>query len=106
MRARVRACVYVQACKNHAAEANGDSAADIGEVWVRKLTDGSMAVAMPNLGNATATLTVCLDAIGWTGGAQPKIRDVWKQKDLGVVRSGKYTASVASHDTLLLKISG
>ena len=48
---------------------------------------------------------VCLDAIGWAGGAQPKIRDVWKQKDLGVVHGGKYTASVASHDTLLLKIS-
>ncbi len=77
---------------------------DMGEVWVRKLTDGSMAVAMPNLGNATASLTVCLDAIGWSG-AKPKIRDVWKQKDLGVVSDGKYTASVASHDTLLLKIS-
>ena len=30
----------------------------MGEVWVRNLTDGSMAVAMPNLGNGTATLTV------------------------------------------------
>lgn len=89
------------ACKNPEGESNGD----MGEVWVRKLTDGSMAVAMPNLGSATASLTVCLDAIGWSGGATPKIRDVWKQKDLGVVAGGKYTASVASHDTLLLKIS-
>lgn len=29
---------------------NGDASPDMGEVWVRKLTDGSMAVAMPNLG--------------------------------------------------------
>lgn len=65
-----------------------------------------MAVAMPNLGETSASMTVCLDAIGWSGGAKPKIRDVWKQKDLGSVSNGKYTATVESHDTLLLKISG
>ena len=76
----------------------------VDEVWVRKLTDGTVAVAMPNLGNSTATMTVCLEALGWKG-ATAKARDVWKQKDLGPISGGKYSASVAPHDTLLLKIS-
>ena len=37
----------------------------VDEVWVRKLTDGTVAVALPNLGNSTATMTVCLEALGW-----------------------------------------
>ena len=76
----------------------------VDEVWVRKLTDGTVAVALPNLGNSTATMTVCLEALGWKG-ATAKARDVWKQKDLGPIAGGKYLASVAPHDTLLLKIS-
>ena len=76
----------------------------VDEVWVRKLTDGTVAVALPNLGNSTATMTVCLEALGWKG-ATAKARDVWKQKDLGPIGGGKYSASVAPHDTLLLKIS-
>jgi hypothetical protein len=45
----------VPACKKTTdREAAGS---DMGEVWVRKLTDGSMAVAMPNLGAQTDKAT-------------------------------------------------
>jgi hypothetical protein len=45
----------VPACKK---TTDGEAAgSDMGEVWVRKLTDGSMAVAMPNLGAQTDKAT-------------------------------------------------
>eukprot|EP01051_Picozoa_sp_SAG22_P016621 SAG22_NODE_2381_length_2632_cov_1.847217_1_plen_203_part_00 len=74
------------------------------EVWLRKLSDGDFAVAMPNLGNSSASLSVCLESLGWKHGAAAKVRDVWKKKELGTFTK-KYTTTVASHDTLLLKIS-
>eukprot|EP00729_Bicosta_minor_P015301 gene15301-16152_t len=75
-----------------------------GDVWVRKLTNGNFAVAVPNWGNAAAELSFCLDSIGWTGGATANVRNVWNKTDLGVVH-GKYTATVAAGDTLLLTLS-
>ena len=78
-----------------------------GEVWVRYLSDGDVAVAMPNLGSAPANVSICLDAIGWKHGATAKARDVWKKKDLeaGSFTGGKFTAMVGVHDTLLLRLS-
>ena len=78
----------------------------MGEVWVRHMSAGDLAVAMPNLGDAPASISICLDAIGWKHGAAPaKVRDVWKKKDLGLVQGGKYTVTVDVHDTLLLRIT-
>ena len=39
-----------------------------GEVWVRYLSDGDLAVAMPNLGSAPANVSICLETIGWKHG--------------------------------------
>ena len=41
--------------------------------------------------------------VGWGRAAEDPRRV--EAEELGVVHGGKYTASVASHDTLLLKIS-
>lgn len=78
-----------------------------GEVWVRHMSNGDLAVAMPNFGDAPAAISICLDAIGWKhGAATPAMaRDVWKRKDLGLVQGGKFTATVDVHDTLLLRIA-
>ena len=83
-----------------------------GEVWVRHLTNGDLAVAMPNLGvsgggAAGAPITICLSALGWKhgSGVAAQVRDVWGKKDLGQTKGGRFTATVAMHDTLLLRLS-
>jgi len=74
------------------------------EVWVRKLTNGDFAVAMTNWGNETANLTFCLDALGWPHGEVAHPRNIWAKTDIESF-SHNFTASVAPHDTLLLRIS-
>lgn len=75
-----------------------------GEVWLRKLTDGDFAIAMPNLGSEEEEISFCLDTLGWPHGDTAHVRNIWAKKDLGTI-SKKFTAKIASHDTLLLRIS-
>lgn len=75
-----------------------------GEVWVRRLSNGDFAIAMPNLGAAEAEVSFCLDSLKWPHGDTAHARNVWAKKDLGTF-SKKFTASIASHDTLLVRIS-
>jgi alpha-galactosidase len=72
------------------------------EVWVRQLSDGDLAVAMTNLGDAPANLTICFDALNY--GKKAQVRDIWKKKDLGVFQD-QFTAEVDTHDTLLIRVS-
>lgn len=72
------------------------------EVWVRRLTNGDLAVAMTNLGKEPANLTICFDALDY--GEKAHVRDVWKKKDLGVFKT-QFTAEVDTHDTLLIRVS-
>jgi len=74
------------------------------EVWVRRLTNGDFAIALPNWGDADEEMSFCLETIQWPHGAQAQARNVWAKKDLGLVDK-KFSATVASHDTLLLRIS-
>merc|ERR1712232_735331 len=74
------------------------------EVWVRRLTNGDFAVAMPNLGNKTADMAFCLETLGWPHGTTARARDIWGRKDLGVF-SKQFNARIESHDTLLVRIS-
>merc|ERR1712139_698683 len=60
-----------------------DDVAPAQEVWVRYLTNGDMAVAMPNWGNTTADITICLESLGWKHGETAFARNVWAKKDLG-----------------------
>jgi len=73
-----------------------------GEVWVRRLTDGDLAVAMPNLGSKPANLTVCFDALDFS--ETVRVRNIWQTRDVGVF-SKKFTAEVDTHDTLLFRLS-
>jgi hypothetical protein len=81
------------------------SLADYLAGWLTGWLTALSCLRRVSAGNVTASLSVCLDAIGWKGGAAPKVRDVWQKKDLGAISGGKYTATVKAHDTLLLKIS-
>merc|ERR1712232_707103 len=75
-----------------------------GEVWLRKMTNGDFAIAMPNLGSSEAELSFCLDTLQWPHGDTAKVRNIWGKKDLGTITK-KFTATIKSHDTLLLRIS-
>merc|ERR1719453_2983425 len=81
-----------------------DDAPPAQEVWVRYLSDGDLAVAMPNWSNETTDITFCLQTLGWTHGETAVARNVWAKKNLGAF-SKSFTATVHAHDTLLLRIS-
>ncbi|MDP4180634.1 MAG: carbohydrate-binding protein [Bacillota bacterium] len=72
------------------------------EVWVKPLADGTKAVALLNRNSSTQSITVNWSDIGITGSAS--VRDLWAKADKGSF-NGSYTASVASHGTVVLKIS-
>jgi len=74
------------------------------EVWLRKLSNGSFAVAMTNWEDRPAVMTVCLGSLGWPHGNSAAARDVWAKTDIGIVE-GSFTATIAAHDTLLLLLA-
>ncbi len=84
------------------------------QVWTKELYDGSMAVAIFNIGkdnpveafnwnNDTRKLniTVGADQIGVSG--THKVRDLWKQRDIGTFNE-YFGAQVPWHGVILLKI--
>jgi alpha-galactosidase len=74
------------------------------EVWSKPLTaPKSYAVALFNRTAAAANITVTWSSLGLTGAAA--VRDLWAKQDLGSVAT-QYTANVASHAVVLLKVVG
>ena len=71
------------------------------EVWSKKLEDGSLAVGLFNRGIVPAKVTARWQDLGITG--PRKVRDLWKQKDLGEFRDS-YGAEVPPHGAMLLKM--
>ncbi|MBI5010115.1 MAG: alpha-galactosidase, partial [Bacteroidia bacterium] len=71
------------------------------EVWIRNLEDGSKAVGLFNRGEKEAEVTAVWEEIGVTG--KQKVRDLWRQKDLGDY-SGKYTSLVPVHGVVMLRL--
>jgi hypothetical protein len=73
------------------------------QVWVKELKDGNKAFGIFNLtGNAQKTTVNFADV---KLNSQLKLRDVWRQKDLGKF-SNTFTASIPAHGVILLKASG
>lgn len=84
------------------------------QVWTKELYDGSMAVAIFNIGkdnpveafnwsndDRKLNITVGADQIGVSG--THKIRDLWKQRDIGTFNE-YFGAQVPWHGVVLLKI--
>jgi alpha-galactosidase len=69
------------------------------DVWTKPLSRGRVAVGLFNRAWSDRDVPVNLADIGFPGGA--RLRDVWKQKDLGR-RSGIFTDTVAAHGVTLL----
>lgn len=71
------------------------------EVWVRELEDGSKAVGLFNRGEGLAEVSAVWADLGVEGGQ--KVRDLWRQKDLGVFTDA-FTAYVARHGVVLVRM--
>jgi hypothetical protein len=71
------------------------------EVWSRTLYNGT-AVGLFNRTPNSAQITVTWKMININGSAD--VRDAWARKDLGTYNTG-YTTTVASHDTILLRVT-
>lgn len=71
------------------------------EVWAKNMEDGSKAVGLFNRGNAPARVTANWSDLGLSG--KQKVRDLWRQKDLGKF-SGKFEANVPKHGVVLVRI--
>lgn len=72
------------------------------EVWVKPLSGGASAVALFNRGEDEATLTVKWADIGLQG--NHRLRDLWHRRDLDDGHPDRYSARVAAHGCVLLRV--
>ena len=72
------------------------------QVWSRDLTGGRKAVALFNLGSATATVSVTFSQLGVTG--VPAVRDVWQRTDVTGMTTG-LSASVIAGSAVMYVLS-
>jgi alpha-galactosidase len=70
------------------------------QVWVKELSDGSLAVGIFNLGPDPEKYTLSLPAIGISGNS--RLRDLWRQRDMGVITDTLETV-IPSHGVILIR---
>jgi alpha-galactosidase len=82
----------------------GDRVSAVGpvEIWVRPLADGSKAIGIFNRHPGPMNATVDFSQLGFSRTA--KVRDLWQQKDLGLL-GPTYSAKIPGHGVLLLRVS-
>lgn len=73
-----------------------------GEAVVKPLEDGSQAVGLLNPGAEPAKVTIDWATLGLKGKQQ--VRDLWRQKDLGV-HAEEFTAEVRPHGVVLVRLT-
>jgi alpha-galactosidase len=71
-------------------------------VWARPLADGSFAVGLFNRDEMDMPVSVRWDELGLKG--KQKVRDLWRQKDLGTF-DGEFSSVVPRHGTVFLKVT-
>ena len=71
------------------------------EVWIRHLENGVLALGLFNRGEKETEITAHFTDLGLSG--QQKVRDLWRQKDLGVF-TGKFTSVVPRHGVVLVRV--
>jgi len=72
------------------------------DVWTKPLSDGRIAVGLFNRSWDNRDVSVDLSEIGFRDGG--RVRDVWRQKDLGR-RTGVFTDTIPRHGVTLLIVS-
>jgi alpha-galactosidase len=71
------------------------------EVWTKDMEDGSKAVGLFNRGYGGTSVTAHWSDLGLAG--KQKVRDLWRQKDLGEF-TDSFTVSVPRHGVVLVRI--
>jgi hypothetical protein len=72
------------------------------QVWVKELEDGTKAIGIFNLSDDHMKITINRNELGLPD--KCKVRDLWRQKDLGSFKES-FTAKVVPHGVILLKIT-
>ncbi len=84
------------------AAASADNPGGNGLIYSKPLEDGNLAVGLFNVGPQEEKVTAEWKDLGLQG--KQAVRDLWRQKDLGVVEN-EFSASVPSHGVVLVKVS-
>jgi alpha-galactosidase len=71
------------------------------ELWAKDMEDGSKAVGLFNRSEFEATVKATWQALGLNG--KQKVRDLWRQKDLGMFAS-QYETKVQRHGVVLVRL--
>ncbi|MBI5730867.1 MAG: putative Ig domain-containing protein, partial [Ignavibacteriales bacterium] len=71
------------------------------QVWVKDLEDGNKAIGIFNLGSETEKYSLIFSEIGIERNV--KIRDLWRQQNIGSYKN-KFDTAVSSHGVMLIKI--
>jgi PKD repeat protein len=72
------------------------------QVWLKQLADGGQAVGIFNLADSTINYPLSLKTAGLP--ETLKIRDLWRQKDLGTF-TGTFETGIPSHGVVLIKVT-
>jgi alpha-galactosidase len=83
------------------ASAPTDNPGGNGLVYARPLEDGALAVGLFNVGPREEKVTATWQALGVDG--RRVVRDLWRQKDLGVFEN-EFSATVPAHGVVLVKV--
>ena len=73
------------------------------EVWSKPLKEGARAVVLLNRSNAEQEITVSWEDLNYPGHFSAAVRDLWEHKDLGKL-TGKFSAKVASHGVVMVRV--
>jgi len=74
------------------------------EVWMKQLKDGSRAVILFNRGKEETEVSVAWAELGYPEHLSASVQDLWAGKGLGKA-TGKFSAKVASHEALVVKVT-
>lgn len=71
------------------------------QIWAKQMEDGRVVVGLFNLGGEKGEVDVLWKDLGLTGGC--KVRDLWRQKDLGAF-TNSFSAPVNAHGAVLVEV--
>jgi alpha-galactosidase len=71
------------------------------EIWEKELHDGNRAIAIFNKNSFDSQIPVDWNALGYN--AECRVRDLWRQKDLGDMKKTK-SFNIPSHGCMMLKV--
>lgn len=75
------------------------------QVWAGPLSGGDVVVLLLNIENGTKNITASWEDIGLNSGARATAIDLWTGKSLNASLVGSISASVASHDSAVYRLS-